>query len=74
MYSDIKSFISRDSEEEECNEDTEEAAEKTKEPVCYISNYSEVINQIKKLALFNLQKGDKDDFNLFKTAETCFRN
>lgn len=44
MYSDIKSFITKDNEEEECNEDTEEAAEEIEEPVCYISNYSEVVN------------------------------
>lgn len=66
VYSDIKSFITRDNKEEECNEDTEKAAEATEEPVCYISNYSEVVNQIKKLALFTLQKSNIDDFNLFK--------
>lgn len=44
MYSDIKSFITKDNEEEECNKDTEEAAKEIEEPVCYISNYSEVVN------------------------------
>jgi len=42
--SDIKSFITRDNDKEECNEETEEVAEETEEPVCNISNYSEVVN------------------------------
>jgi len=37
---------------EECNEETEEAAEEIEEPV--ISNYSEIVNQIKQLALFTI--------------------
>jgi len=40
--------------------------------VCNIPNYSEVDNQIKELALFTLQKGDIDGFNLLKTAGINF--
>lgn len=44
--SDIKSFITRDNDEEKCNEEIEEA-EEIEEPVCNGSNNSKIINQIK---------------------------
>jgi len=42
--SDIKSFITRFNEVEECIKESEES-------VCNISNYSEVVNQIKQFTL-----------------------
>lgn len=37
------------------------------------SNSLEIVNQIKQLALFTLQKGDVDGFNLLKRAEINFK-
>ncbi|KAL4135617.1 hypothetical protein QTP88_007215 [Uroleucon formosanum] len=52
---DIKSFIITDNDEEETHEETEET-EKTEEPEYTVSNYSEVLTQIKQLSAFTLQK------------------
>ncbi|KAL4090009.1 hypothetical protein QTP88_024922 [Uroleucon formosanum] len=49
---DIKSFIITDNDEEETHEETE----KTEEPEYTVSNYSEVLTQIKQLSAFTLQK------------------
>lgn len=68
---DIKSFITTDNDEEETHEETEET-EKTEEPEYTVSNYSEVLTQIKQLSVFTLQKGDVDGYNMLKTAEICF--
>lgn len=40
--------------------------------MCNVLNYLEVVNQIKQLALFTLQKGGGDGFNLLKTVEINF--
>jgi len=72
VYGYIKSFITRDKKEEELDEETEEDAKETEEPMCNITNYSEVINQIKQLALFTLQNDDINGFNLLKTTEIYF--
>lgn len=48
--------------------------EETEEPeYYYVSNYSEVFNQIKQLSAFNLQKDDVDGYNLLKTADIYFK-
>lgn len=65
---DIKSFITRDNGEEEFNEE----AGGTEEPECNVSNYLEVVNQIKQLSVFTFQKGDVDGFKLLKTSEIYF--
>lgn len=36
VYGDIKSYITRENEEEDCNEEIEEATEEIEEPVCNI--------------------------------------
>lgn len=62
-------IITRDNDEEECNEEAQRD-EQTEKPVCSVYNYSEVVNQIKTISsLFILQKGDVDGFNLLKTAQ-----
>jgi hypothetical protein len=65
---DIKSFIITDNDEEETHEETE----KTEEPEYTVSNYSEVLTQIKQLSTFTLQKGDVDGYDMLKTAEIYF--
>jgi len=55
------------------NEETEEAAKKTKElRVWYNINYSENVNQIKQLAIFTFQKSDVNGFNLLEISEIHF--
>jgi len=61
---DIKSFIITDNEEE--------THEETEEPEYTVSNYSEVLTQIKQLSAFTLQKGDVDGYDMLKTAEMYF--
>lgn len=40
--------------------------------MCIGSNYSDVVNQIKRLAVFNLQKGNVDGLHLLKITEIYF--
>ncbi|KAL4153096.1 hypothetical protein QTP88_000929 [Uroleucon formosanum] len=65
---DIKSFITTDNDEEETHEETEEI----EEPEDTVSNYSEVLTQIKQLLAFTLQKGDVDGYDMLKTVEMYF--
>lgn len=65
---DIKSFIITDNDEEETHEETE----KTEESEYTVSNYSEVLTQIKQLSAFTLQKCDVDGYDMLKTAEIYF--
>jgi len=62
---DIKSFITTDNSEEETNEET-------KKPKYNVSNYSEVLNQIKQLSAFVLKNDVVDSYNLLKTARMYF--
>lgn len=48
---DTKPFISEENYEEEFNEEIEEAR-KTEIPECYVSNYPEIVNEIKEFAVF----------------------
>lgn len=57
---DIKSFSIKNKDQEETNEETKG----TKEPKSNISNYSEVVNKIKQLAVFTLEEGEFVGFNL----------
>jgi len=68
---DIKSFIITDNYEEETHEETK-GTEKTEEPEYTVSNYSEILTQIKLLSAFTLQKGDVDGYDMLKTAEIHF--
>lgn len=68
---DIKSFITTDNDEEETHEETEET-EVIEEPEYTVSNYSEVLTQIKQLSAFTLHKGDVNGYNMLKTAEIYF--
>lgn len=40
--------------------------------MCNISNYSEVVNKIKQLAVFTLEESEFVDFNLLKTVDIYF--
>lgn len=71
--SDIKSFITRDSDEGEFNEETEEDGE-SEEPKRNVSNYSEVVNQIKQLAISTVQKGNVDGLIYSKQQEFISKN
>jgi len=44
----------------------------TEEPEYTVSNYFEVLTQIKQLSAFTLQKGDINGYDMLKTAEIYF--
>jgi hypothetical protein len=51
----------------------EETNEETKEPECNVSNHSEVVNQIKQLTAFTLQKGDVNDYNMLEPQKLILK-
>ena len=63
---DIKSFITTDNNQEKTNEEFEK-------PEYNVSDYFKVLNQIKQLSAFTLQKGNVDGYDPLKTQKIILK-
>lgn len=69
---DIKSFLTIDNDEEKKNEETERLKTLKNLLSAVYRIIQEVVNQIKQLAVFILQKGYVDDYNLLIITKVHF--
>lgn len=59
--------------EDKTNEKTKKIGE-LEESECDVPNYPKLANEIKQLAVFNLEQGDVNGFNVLHTAEIHLKN